>query len=259
MSSPYIYAPDVIPQYINEFHYTPYYYHTPHIHTPFLPTPAQSTTTALPPVTPTSARQVPFPGYGYVSWNARPLARQPSGHGPSSARFDQSGHPSFPGRNVRRHSFSAPSYRPPPQPQSAPWSAPPYVTQSPQPIILNPWIDASSLRQDFNFDLAITAFTPLRLLGPGQPVMISAEDMREVATYPPLRCLRIVCDFIPNWPIDLEFRPSNPTLYSPYSPNQVAFRQQPSSPPITLFDVHTSGDPPGNALPNHTRRLGEIE
>jgi len=61
--------------------------------------------------------------------------------------------------------------------------------------------------------------------------------MQEPATHPPLTRLRIICDAIPNWPIDLEFRQANATPYSPYSPNQFAFQQQAPPAPISLADV----------------------
>ena len=150
-----------------------------------------------------------------------------------------SGLPTLPrSLHARRHSFGAASYQPPLNLQSAPWSAPPYFTQSPR-FFINPWIYASAPRQDFYFDLATTAFAPLRLFGPGagQSAMLSAEEMREPATHPPLTSLRIVCDLTPKWPIDLEFRQPSSAPYSPYSSNQFPFQQQSSPPPITLADV----------------------
>jgi hypothetical protein len=67
--------------------------------------------------------------------------------------------------------------------------------------------------------------------------MLSAEEMREPATHPSLTRLRIICDLIPNWPIDLEFRQPSPAPYSPYSPNQFAYQQPPPPPPISLGDI----------------------
>jgi hypothetical protein len=69
-------------------------------------------------------------------------------------------------------------------------------------------------------------------------VFLSAEEMREPATHPPLTRLRIICEDIPIWPIDLEFREPGAAPYSPYSPNHFAFQQQQAPPPpITLADV----------------------
>jgi hypothetical protein len=246
MTSPYIYAAT---QHANDYLQTPYYYHTPRIYTPFLPPSPRSLpgspyrTTALPPAMPVTPHYIPFPSSGYdpdvnyVPWDTR--QRRISWQGPHSADILHTSYQPFPGPYPRRHSFSAPSYHHRPlQPQFTPWSAPSYPSQSPQ-LFINPWINASSPRHDFLFDLAPTTFTPLRFLGHGQSAMLSANEMHEPAMYPPLTRLRIICDLIPNWPIDLEFRqPSSTTPYSPYSPNQLEFTyQQPSPSPITLADV----------------------
>jgi hypothetical protein len=55
----------------------------------------------------------------------------------------------------------------------------------------NPWIKASSPRQDFLLDLTPTTFAPLHFFGSGQSAMLSADD---TATCPPLTHLRITCD-----------------------------------------------------------------
>ena len=247
MSSPYVYAPDPNSHYSNNYHHTPYYYHTPRAHTPFLPPSPRSMpgsphhTTALPPVTPNSPHHIPFPTSGYDPdvnygpWDIR--ERRPSWHSPRSAELLHPNYPPFQGPYGRRHSFGNASYQPPPQPQFSPWSASSYTPFSPQ-LVINPWINAAAPRQDFFFDLAPAAFTPLRLFGPGQSGFLSAEEMQEPATHPPLTRLRIICDVIPNWPIDLEFRQQNTTPYSPYSPNQFAYQQQQAPPPpISLADV----------------------
>lgn len=239
MSSPYVYSQTAS----NDYYQTPYYYHTPRPHTPFFPPSPHSLPASprihpvTPPTVPIPFPSAPFPSapdFNYAPWETR--QRRPSWQGPapSSAWL----HPSpdylpFQAPYPRRHSFSNPSYQPPHPSQYTPWSAPQSIT-SPQ-LYINPWINGSSPRNDFYFDLSTTTFTPLRLYGNGQPTILPPEEMREPATHPPLTRLRIICDLIPTWPIHLELPP---TPYSPYNSNQFAYQQpSPSSPPITLMDV----------------------
>jgi hypothetical protein len=221
MSSPYVYSN-------NHHHQTPYYYHTPRIYTPFLP-PSPSLPaspnhpyTVLPPVTPTTSHYVPFPTSGYdpdvhyAPWD--PRQRRPSWHGPNDWL-----QPQHPGPYTRRHSFGNTSYPPRPYPQTQ--------------FFINPWINASAPRSDFFFDLGSTPYAPLRLFGPGQSSVLPVEELNEPATHPPITRMRIICELIPNWPIDLEYRQPNPP-YSPYSPNQPSFQYpQLPPPPISLSDV----------------------
>jgi len=77
---------------------------------------------------------------------------------------------------------------------------------------------------DFHFDLASPSFSPLFWAGHGHTTMISAEELREPATYPPITRMRITHDSIKHWPIDLEFQ------YDGYT-------DPAAHPPITLGDV----------------------
>jgi hypothetical protein len=103
--------------------------------------------------------------------------------------------------------------------------------------LINPWINASAPRSDFLFNLASTAYAPLCFFGAGSSSILPDEETREPATHPPLTLMRIVCELIPNWPIELKYRQPNPP-YSPYNPNQLPFQHpQPPPPPISLADI----------------------
>ncbi|KAF8437622.1 hypothetical protein L210DRAFT_3347067, partial [Boletus edulis BED1] len=54
---------------------------------------------------------------------------------------------------------------------------------------------------DFYFDLALPTFSPLLW-----STMISADRLREPATYPSVTRMRITHDAIKEWPIDIEFQ-----------------------------------------------------
>lgn len=71
------------------------------------------------------------------------------------------------------------------------------------------------------FDLSLATFAPIRYLGPGQSALLSADELNQPATHPPINRLQIICDLIPQWPINLEY--NAPTNGLP--------------PPITVYDV----------------------
>jgi hypothetical protein len=230
MSSSYVYS-----QPSTAYQQTPYFYDTPRPHTPFLP-PSPSLTASPNPSHQLPVTPVPFPSTTYDSrypaWKDSTRERRPSWHAQQSPTLLQ---PPIGDTYNRRHSFTNHAYQQQP-PTTSPWSTP--------SLFINPWIDASAPRQDFFFDLVPTSFSPLRLYAHGQATILPNDEMQQPATHPPITRLRIVSDLIPQWPIDLEFRPNittttiSPTPYSPYSPNQSAFQQQPpATPPITLADV----------------------
>lgn len=251
MSSPYVYSPSTPLQYPNQYQQTPYFY-TPRSSTPFIPdanlyNSPYSNPTSLPgsphirssgiPATSTpTTGGIPFPGAGYdggyaPTWENIMRQRRPSWHGNNPGPFLQPPYPVNPVYN-RRHSFGNTTYQ---QPQYADWSQLQGGMLSPnayfaQSFHVNPWINAEAPRADFFFDVSTTAFLPLRLYGPGQSAPLGADQLDEPATYPPLTRLRIVCDMIPNWPIDLEFKGYG----GGYSPNPY---QASGPPPITLVDV----------------------
>ena len=113
----------------------------------------------------------------------------------------------------------------PPPPYTPAHSLSTYTSSQP---FINPWINGHQPRSDFFFDLASTAFAPLRLFDGGFSAPLHPDDLREPATLPPLTRLRIVCDLIPQWPIDLEFHADALAGYgsNPFNP-----------PPISLVDV----------------------
>ncbi|KAF9460218.1 hypothetical protein BDZ94DRAFT_1266544 [Collybia nuda] len=256
MSGPYVYTPSTPLQYPNQ--QTPYFY-TPRTSTPFIPdanlyNSPYSNPNSLPgtphgrsagiPVvsTPSSPGGVPFPGSGYddpyaPSWENLMRQRRPSWHGtpaaPPGAFLQPQQQQPYPIYN-RRHSFGAHGnpYQPP---QYADWSQLQGGLLSPQSYFtqsyhVNPWINAEAPRGDFFFDLSSAAFLPLRLYGGGHSAPLSQDQLEEPATHPPLTRLRILCDLLPNWPIDLEFQGH---VLGGYSPGY----QPATPPPISLLDV----------------------
>ena len=59
---------------------------------------------------------------------------------------------------------------------------------------------------DLRFDLSSPIFAPQRWTGRSTAemfVLLSGEELAQRATQPPISGLRIICDMIPQWPIDL--------------------------------------------------------
>ncbi|KAF9449793.1 hypothetical protein P691DRAFT_811862 [Macrolepiota fuliginosa MF-IS2] len=79
------------------------------------------------------------------------------------------------------------------------------------------------------FDLSAPKFAPLRYVAPGQSEFLSPEDLQQPATWPSITQLRIVCDEIPQWPIDIQI---DPTYYGGGGPPP-GFQ----APPITIGDI----------------------
>ncbi|KAJ7430765.1 hypothetical protein B0H11DRAFT_2134345 [Mycena galericulata] len=94
-----------------------------------------------------------------------------------------------------------------------PWvtHANPYVNNggallSPQkPLLIHPFLNGDAPSPHFHFDLAPSAFMPLRLVStnPPQSAVLGAE-IREAAFHPPLMTLRILHPRLPFWPIDFQ-------------------------------------------------------
>ncbi|KAG2357816.1 hypothetical protein BDR07DRAFT_347064 [Suillus spraguei] len=179
MSAPYIYTPST-------YEPPPYYTHpyTPQ-RSPFIP---PSNLYPSP-----SSPYVELPGTSYIPDGYR-RRRVPSWHGgmasaPPSPSF--LGVPLSPIHN-RRHSFGH-GNRPP-------W---PYQT-SPHHFQIHPLLNGEAYVSEFYFDIANPAFAPLRRIGPNQSVMVSADELREPATFPTITRMRITHDAIPQWPIELD-------------------------------------------------------
>ncbi|KAF7976650.1 hypothetical protein HWV62_5977 [Athelia sp. TMB] len=132
----------------------------------------------------------------------------------------------------RRHSWGN-TVQPPP------WSSftPPtaniplnFAPRVPQ-FLIHPFLNGESPRPDFGFDLSASAFRPVRFIN-GLPAELSMEELREPATHPPITHMRITCDAIPQWPIELEYHPydaSGQHLSLPSAGGGV--------PPVSLGDV----------------------
>lgn len=88
------------------------------------------------------------------------------------------------------------------------------------PYVIHPLLDNKSRSLDISFDLSASTFSPLRYTG-GRKIPISAEDLEEAATYPTITRLRVVCDTIHQWPIEITHDKSH----------------KPSTIPISLGDI----------------------
>jgi hypothetical protein len=75
----------------------------------------------------------------------------------------------------------------------------------PQPLQIHPWLNGDMPSPEFVFDLSSSNFHPCRAVGLDhlEVVPLSLQDLQQPAIYPPITKLRIVCDLIPNWPIDV--------------------------------------------------------
>lgn len=248
MSDPYRYTPSAKCQYTGH-HQTPDYYCNPYPFTPFfLPTPGPSlrsssgrgtpySASSLPPVTPTTSH-IPSPSSGYDPYvNYKPWSNQPhifSWYGPlSSADLAYSG--GGISHKQLRHSFGPIAHRPSPaSPRLRPVPLPASAHFQSTQLFINPFIHAANPRRDFFFDLAPTAFAPMCLFGLSQSRYLSFREQRELAVYPPVTRLRIICELTEQWPIDIEPHQWGTPPYSPYSPHGFAAQQKP---PISLLNV----------------------
>ncbi|KAJ8590733.1 hypothetical protein M405DRAFT_145831 [Rhizopogon salebrosus TDB-379] len=186
MPGPYVYAPAT-------YEPPPYYAHshTPQ-RSPFIPPvnlyPSSPYTPPSPYVDLPATFNNPYYPNGYQR------QRRPSWHGMATAPPSPSGGflgvPSQPVHN-RRHSFGH-GNRP----------AWPYNTSS-QQYQIHPLLNGEAYGSDLYFDFANPAFAPLRRVGPEQMVMLSDDELREHATFPPITNMRITHDAIPQWPVEL--------------------------------------------------------
>jgi hypothetical protein len=77
----------------------------------------------------------------------------------------------------------------------------------PQTLQIHPCLSGESPRSYFHFDLSWPEFYPIRWVDPGQVVPLTKEQLQEPATRPPITRLRIICDTILQWPINLVSEP----------------------------------------------------
>jgi len=208
MSSPYLYTPHLYPasnpyvdSYFNQTQPSPFIPDT----TLYPPSPYSSA--------PNTPRRVRFDDELFA--DPPPRVRRPSWHGgqvpvmPSVAipsayasPFLQADQP----LHQRRHSFGGSPWSSPfstPTHPYAPWLYPP----QPQQFHIHPFLNAESPRPDFHFDLSSPKFAPVLWIGPGQVTPLTMEHFSQPATHPPITRLRIICDILPQWPIDLEYNP----------------------------------------------------
>lgn len=226
MSSAYLYTPHLYPA--SNPYVDSYFNQTQP--SPFIPD-----STLYPPSPYTSApntpRRVRFDDELFP--DPLPRVRRPSWHGGQvpvmpSVAIPQAGYSPFlqpdqTPRDQRRHSFGNSSYYTGWSPYATP--AQPYAPflypPQPQSFHIHPLLNGESPRPDFHFDLSSPRFSPVIWLGPGQVTPLTMDHFSQPATHPPITRLRIVCDIVPQWPIDLE--------YNPY--------QAAPSVPITLGDI----------------------
>lgn len=201
MSGPYVYTPSA-------FEPTPYLGYGPYTqHSPFVPPAALYPPSPYAPSSPYLGPTTPLGGHVDDNfWNPPIRTRRPSWHGgmPPSPFLSTPPTPI----HDRRRSFGG-GFRS--------WEPASYFQ-------IHPLLNGEAPRTDFYFDLASPSFSPLRWIGAGQSVVISADELSSPATYPPITRMRITHDAIPQWPIDLEFH------YDGYAGPSVP-------PPITLGDV----------------------
>ncbi|KAF9050561.1 hypothetical protein BJ165DRAFT_1342478 [Panaeolus papilionaceus] len=228
MSGPYVYTPQV--EYRNSPYLAPYYTQTA---SPFIPDVSlNSSPFSLPgdlPTTPVLSPASPFQPPHTAGFPA-----------PEETTFIPTGYlrtrrPSWPGpvdpaaftrtpRRQRTRSFGEPPspFQPPTTINEYEWPvplSPPIYAQVPltQPQIrLHPWLSADA-RSDFVFNLSWPSFGPSRAVsaqfahGRSGLVLLSDEELNTTATHPAVYRIRITCDYIPQWPITLEYNPAMAT------------------------------------------------
>ncbi|KAK7041491.1 hypothetical protein VNI00_009359 [Paramarasmius palmivorus] len=224
------------------------------------------------PGTPNTPNRVLFPGtyesndpYDPYFGPARP--RRPSWHAPIASPYLSSGEDTY--FRERRRSFSgaAPYDAGPAYPYA--WAAgfggpyagyassspnyggsSPYGMNHPLPGLpstpgtfhLHPWLNAEAWQGDFVFDLSSHYFNPIQVLsrdrnGLGQTRLAPMDIMMQQATVPGVTRMRVICDMIPQWPIDISYNDS----MGGGNMGAVAFAPDPLAgthvPPISMLDV----------------------
>ncbi|TFK46513.1 hypothetical protein OE88DRAFT_1612930, partial [Heliocybe sulcata] len=135
----------------------------------------------------------------------------------------------------RRHSFGNSPVMSPPWMASPPWGGWPGYVYPPQPYvpqpILHPLLNGESQSPPIFFDMSIAKFCPMKLTGRTTKALLTNEELAQPATWPATTHMRIVCDAVKQWPIELKDRREE---------GNAMFLQVPgtdSSRPITLGDV----------------------
>ncbi|TFK70751.1 hypothetical protein BDN72DRAFT_794854 [Pluteus cervinus] len=243
MASPYVYTPAVSytpTPYTQNLSNTPmgspYIPPQPFGHSPYTPVASLPHTPQTPshPL-PNALNLVPFPGFADPSfvgaWDFPPRQRRLSGYGGN----EYAPYPPF-GGHVRRHSFNgqyptappmfqySPFQAQTPLPQSTLWLPAAAPTPAPTTIQIHPGLDGLNWRGHTHFNLSLKEFAPSKYLSTGQFVLLSPDDLGQQATIPAMTNLRIICDLIPQWPIDIRLDASQ------FVPGTIP-------PPIKVLDV----------------------
>jgi len=98
----------------------------------------------------------------------------------------------------------------------------------PDSVTIHPFLDGETPRSNYLFNLSWQYSYPMQLID-GQRFRLSDDTLSQLATYPPMYFLRIVCDAIPDWSMIIEFDPDS-------HPEQMG-RISPYVPPLTLGDI----------------------
>ncbi|KAF5367086.1 hypothetical protein D9758_003973 [Tetrapyrgos nigripes] len=276
MSQPYVYSPP--PAYLASGYVNP---HVSPQASPFIPSASlygspYSGNSPLPPPSPQLGPAIPFPAVpfpGTPNFDYQPVytdgdvfrPRLPSWHGPppsspffpppSSALLTPDPNPYFP-HHSRRRSFGGTTPTSPylglGVPEDDPWGPQIYGSPlTPSQFELHPWLNAQTFSGQLLLDLSAHDFNPLQVVSPPpmtQTVPVPYEYILMPATRPPINRLRIVCDLIPQWPMDVVYNPQNVNpaspgvipigsggLGSPYGSPSVLGHQP--HPPITVADI----------------------
>jgi len=244
MTSSFVYTPQI--NYRNSPYLAPFYHQayspfipelslsgSPYARAPSLPS---SPNLGYIPLAPYSPNQVPFPGSPDPGVYPDPWGRdrRPSWHGDGPATSATTAWLNSPLDGYHRQktrSFGADPFSQPagldgywPAASYSPYMAPPLLPQ----ITMHPWLNAEMPRSDFIFNLSTPQFAPMRYIGNNQSILLTAEELSQPATHPPIYQLQMQCDLIPNWPISLQYNPN---------PYRSANTYSTVAPAITLGDV----------------------
>ncbi|KAJ3829524.1 hypothetical protein F5880DRAFT_1470339 [Lentinula raphanica] len=256
MSSPYVYNPQPSYRPSNYVFSNP---QTPQ-HSPFIPSatlypaspysnpasiggsPQIPALSLAPPGSPNTVAFPYEPAWDQNVYSAPVRQRRPSYHGdfvpPTSAFLsDQYPFQSDPYSRERRRSFGG-GY------QQPPWAPYPNLVvppASPSGFTLHPWLNADVWRGDFACNLADREFRPLHINAAGQARPCPIEYLGQPATHPPITRLRIVSDLMPEWPIDIAYRPQfvggpSPVAAASWTPG-FGVDMTGTQTPITFYDV----------------------
>ncbi|EKM75314.1 hypothetical protein AGABI1DRAFT_132335 [Agaricus bisporus var. burnettii JB137-S8] len=106
-----------------------------------------------------------------------------------------------------QYEYSPSSYYTNPNPSFPNPTATNYAPNS-QPYHVHPLLDGKHQTSSITFNLSSPTYSPTISVGPGNWSRIPDHELRHPATWPPVHRLRIICDFLPQWPIDIELDPS---------------------------------------------------